>query len=84
MIDSELLPIISGMLLGSLLGSLRQGLRLRVGAAAAVVLGAVATAVSGEILVSGWYRYLFFDVSMVAACAAVSLKILHRLHWVRG
>jgi hypothetical protein len=83
MINSEFLPILSGVPLGSLQGYLRPSLRLRLGGASAISLGAVATIGSVEIFASGWYWYLLIDISLVAGCAAGSLNIAHRRRWVR-
>ncbi len=82
MMESELQPIFSGVLLGSLLGYVRPSLRVRLGVASALVLGAIATILSGEILVAGWY--VLIDVSLVAVSAAVALTLVHRLRWVRS
>ena len=57
---SELFPILSGFVLGAALGLLRPNIRMPFGIAAAVVLGAIATVISGEYKI-GW-EFLLIDI----------------------
>ena len=68
---NELFPVLSGLVVGAGLGLLAPGLRLRVGAVAAVLLGIAATVVSGEYRI-GW-EYLLIDIPLVAACSVIAL-----------
>lgn len=77
--ENEFLPVVSGILLGSVLGFLRPGLRLRIGAVLAVLLGVLATVVSGEFEIS--WGFLLIDIPLVAVSAAVALFAVHRLRW---
>ncbi len=77
----ELLPIVSGLFLGSLLGLLRPSIRMPVGAVLIVALGVLATVVSGEFLIS--WAFLLIDVPLVAVSTAVGLVVTHRLRWAR-
>lgn len=76
MVD-ELLPIVSGLVAGALLGFLRPSLRLPVGIALAVVLGTLATVVSGEYRI-GW-EFLLIDIPLVGLCAVAGLVTARRL-----
>jgi hypothetical protein len=78
----ELVPVISGILLGSFLGYLRPARRLRIGAILAILMGILATVVSGEFRLS--WGYLLVDIPLVAGVAAVSLILVHQLRWARS
>jgi hypothetical protein len=67
----ELFPIMSGLLIGGTLGLLRPQTRLAAGVAAAVVLGTIATIVSGEYKIS--WEFLLIDIPLVAASSLASL-----------
>jgi hypothetical protein len=67
---NELFPIASGLVVGSALTLIRPQMRLWVGVAAAVVLGTLATIVSGEYKI-GW-EFLLIDIPLVAICAAAA------------
>jgi len=56
----ELFPIAAGLLAGAFLTRVRPGLRLPLGALAAVVIGVLATVVSGEFRI-GW-EFLLIDI----------------------
>jgi hypothetical protein len=73
----ELLPIVSGILAGAALGSIRPTWRLPIGLVVAIILGIVATIVSGEFRVS--WAYLFIDIPLVAVSAAAGLLVARRL-----
>ena len=64
----ELFPIVSGLLLGAALPLIRPQMRLTVGVGASVLLGALATIISGEYRI-GW-EFLLIDVPLVALCSA--------------
>jgi hypothetical protein len=78
----ELFPLSCGLLLGALLGLLRPSIRAPVGAAAAVVLGVLATVVSGEFRVS--WEFLLFDIPLVAVSAFLGLIAARRVRSGRG
>jgi hypothetical protein len=77
----ELLPIASGLCLGSVLGLLRPTVRIPVGAVLIVTFGVLATLVSGEFLIS--WSFLLIDIPLVAVSAAAGLIVTHRLRWAR-
>jgi hypothetical protein len=64
---SELLPVLSGLVLGFVLALVRRPLRLPLGAVVAVALGALATVVSGEYQIS--WAFILVDVPLVALSA---------------
>jgi hypothetical protein len=78
----ELFPLSCGLLLAALLGLLRPSIRAPVGAAAAVVLGVLATVVSGEFRVS--WEFLLFDIPLVAVSAFLGLIAARRVRSGRG
>jgi hypothetical protein len=63
----ELFPIVAGLLLGAALPLIRPHMRLEVGVGASVLLGALATIISGEYRM-GW-EFLLIDIPLVALCA---------------
>ena len=67
---NELFPIMSGLILGALLPLIRPRMRLAVGVAASVILGTLATVVSGEYKI-GW-EFLLIDIPLVAVCSAAA------------
>lgn len=67
---SELFPILSGLALGAALGLLRPKIRMPFGIAAAIVVGAIATVISGEYKI-GW-EFLLIDIPLVAVCSAAA------------
>src|SRR5918999_5130770 len=69
--DAGAVPIAFGLILGGALGFVRPSLRLPVGAAMAVVLGVLATVVTGEFKAS--WAYLLIDIPLVAIAAVVGL-----------
>ena len=79
MIVEELLPIASGLVLGSILGLLRPPLRVPAGLILVITLGVAATVVSGEYLIS--WSFLLIDIPLVAISAVASLYVTHRLAW---
>lgn len=68
---NELLPIVSGLAVGAALGLLAPQLRLLLGGLSAIVLGVLATVVSGEFEVS--WAYLLIDIPLVAAASVAGL-----------
>jgi xanthosine utilization system XapX-like protein len=75
----ELLPVASGLVLGSILGLLRPSVRVPAGLIMIVMLGVIATVVSGEYLIS--WSFLIIDIPLVAISAAAGLFLTHRLRW---
>jgi len=67
---NELFPIVSGLILGSMLTLIRPQMRLTIAVGASVVLGTVATVVSGEYRI-GW-EFLLIDIPLVALCSAAA------------
>jgi hypothetical protein len=67
---NELFPIVSGLLVGSLLPLVRPQVRLRMAVAASVVLGTLATILSGEYKI-GW-EFLLIDIPLVALFATAA------------
>ena len=63
----ELFPLACGPLLGVTLGFVRPTLWLPIGAGLAIVLGLLATVVTGEFKTS--WGYLLFDIPLVAFAA---------------
>jgi len=78
-IVEELLPVMSGLFLGSLLGLLRPSLRVPIGMVLIIAFGVLATVVSGEYLIS--WSFLLIDIPLVAVSAAAGLFVTHRLRW---
>jgi hypothetical protein len=74
---NELLPMVSGLVLGAVLGLVRPSLRLPVGAVFAVALGTRATVVSGEFRLS--WGFLLIDIPLVGVAAAIGLLLTSRL-----
>jgi hypothetical protein len=77
----ELLPFVSGLLLGSLLGLLRPSRRVRVGAVLTIVSGVLATLASGEFRTS--WAFLGIDIPLVAVSAAAGLVGMNAFRWSR-
>lgn len=73
----ELVPLGLGFLLGTALGFLRPSLRLPIGAALAIVLGVVATAVTGEAKTS--WAFVLIDIPIVAVAATLGLVVGRQL-----
>lgn len=73
----EFFPLFCGLLLGIGLGALRPGIRLPIGAALSVVLGALATALAGEFEVS--WGFLLIDIPEVAFAAFLGLTAARQL-----
>lgn len=67
---NELFPIVSGLIVGALLPLIRPQMRLVVGVVAAVVLGTIATVISGEYKI-GW-EFLLIDIPLVAISSAAA------------
>jgi hypothetical protein len=82
----ELFPIVSGLLLGAMLPLIRPQIRLEVGVGASMVLGTLATIVSGEYRI-GW-EFLLIDIPLVALCSvtgfATARAVRRRLAAVHG
>lgn len=69
----ELVPLVSGFAVGLVLGALRPSLRLWVGAALAVVLGVLATVVTGELETS--WAFVLVDIPLVALASVCGLLV---------
>ena len=82
----ELFPIVSGLLLGAALPLIRPRMRLEVAVGASVVLGTLATIISGEYRI-GW-EFLLIDIPLVALCSvtgfATARALRRRLATVPG
>jgi hypothetical protein len=68
----ELFPIVGGLLLGAVLPLIRPQMRLVVGVGASVVLGTLATIISGEYRI-GW-EFLLIDIPLVAFCSLAGFE----------
>jgi hypothetical protein len=75
----ELLPLAGGLVAGVALGLLRQSLRLPLGALLAVLLGTLATVVTGEMSISP--AFLLVDIPLVALASVLGLLGARRLRW---
>jgi hypothetical protein len=69
----ELLPTMSGVVLGIVVAGIRPSLRPWVGIPLSIVLGLVATSLSGELEI-GW-EYLLVDIPLVAVSAGLSFTL---------
>jgi hypothetical protein len=69
----ELIPITSGLIAGVLLGWSSRRRSWRVWLAVAVVLGVLATVVTGEWMTS--WGFLLVDIPLVAVCAAAGFRL---------
>ena len=73
----ELVPLVSGFAVGLALGALRPSLRLWVGAVLAVVLGVLATVVTGEFKTS--WAFVLVDIPLVALASVCGLLVARRV-----
>jgi hypothetical protein len=78
-IVEELLPIASGLVIGSILGLLRPSLRVPIGVVLIISFGVLATVVSREYLIS--WSFLLIYIPLVGVSAAAGLFVMHRLRW---
>jgi uncharacterized membrane protein SpoIIM required for sporulation len=69
----ELVPLVSGFAVGVALGAFRPSLRLSLGAFLAVVLGVLATIVTGEFKTS--WAFVLIDIPLVAVAAVCGLAV---------
>jgi hypothetical protein len=69
----ELVPLLSGFAAGLVLGALRPSLRLVVGGLLSVVLGVLATIVTGEFRTS--WEFVLIDIPLVALATMVGLAV---------
>jgi hypothetical protein len=69
----ELVPLLSGFAAGVVLGALRPSLRLVVGALLSVVLGVLATIVTGEFRTS--WEFVLIDIPLVALATMFGLAV---------
>ena len=70
---NELFPIVSGALLGLFAGTIRPSMRLQVAIPLVVVLGVLATVISGEFRI-GW-EFLLIDIPLVVASAVGTILV---------
>jgi hypothetical protein len=75
-------PILSGLALRAALGLLRPKIRMPFGIAAAIVVGAIATVISGEYKI-GW-EFLLIDIPLVGLAATVALAGTRTLRRIRA
>jgi hypothetical protein len=73
----ELFPLACGLLLGTTLGLVRPSLRLPLGALLAVLLGVLATVVTGEFRLS--WGYVLVDIPLVALAAFLAFMAARAL-----
>ena len=66
----EIFPITAGLICGLLLGTFTARRPLALGLASSVVLGFLATVLSGEWRIS--WAFLLIDIPLVAGCVAVA------------
>ena len=69
----ELFPIAAGLVVGVALALIAPRLRLWLGVPASVVLGIVATVISGEYQI-GW-EFLLIDIPLVAVSSVLGLTV---------
>lgn len=69
----ELIPLVSGFVVGVALGAVRPSMRWWVGALLAVVLGVFATVVTGEFKTS--WAYVLIDIPLVAVASVCGLML---------
>lgn len=74
---NELFPFISGLTLGAVLALVRPRTHPLVAVAACVVLGALATIISGEYKISP--AFLLIDIPLVAVASAASFAGIRAL-----
>lgn len=74
---NEVFPIMAGLLCGLLLGPLTARRRAYLGLTSAVVLGVLATIVSGEWRAS--WAFLLIDIPLVAISATAGLLLSRRV-----
>lgn len=78
---NELFPIASGLIVGAILPLSRPRMRVVGALVASVLLGVVATVISGEYK-SGW-EFLLIDIPLVAVCAVASfLTVRAAQRWI--
>ncbi len=75
--SGELLPVVSGLVLGLMLVKVPAALRNRVGVAAALLLGGLISTITGELQIS--YAYLACDVALVSISAVIGYVGIARL-----
>jgi hypothetical protein len=69
----ELVPLVSGFAVGLVLGAMRPSIRPWLGGVAAVLLGVLATVVTGEAEIS--WAFVLIDVPLVALAALCGLLV---------
>jgi hypothetical protein len=69
----ELIPLLSGFIVGVALGSVRPAWRWWIGASLAVALGVLATVITGEFKTS--WAYILVDIPLVAVASVLGLTL---------
>jgi hypothetical protein len=72
----EFVPLVSGFALGLVVGAVRPSIRPWLGGMAAVVLGTLATVVTGEVEIS--WAFVLLDIPLVALAALCGLLVARR------
>lgn len=75
--ENEFLPVMSGLVAGIMLGGVTARRRPLVWAVASVVLGLLATVLSGEFKTS--WAYLLIDIPLVGAVACAAFLVTRKL-----
>lgn len=70
---SELFPVLSGVVIGVALGAIAPNLRVPIALALALVIGFVATVISGEYSLT--WGYLLVDIPLVGVSTATSYLV---------
>lgn len=73
----ELVPLVSGLVVGVALGLVRPSLRWWIGALLAVALGVFATVVTGEFKTS--WAFILVDIPLVALASVCGLLVARRV-----
>ncbi|HEY3417090.1 MAG TPA: hypothetical protein VGM23_09425 [Armatimonadota bacterium] len=74
---NELFPIVAGLVVGALLGLIRPSMRFLVGFILAIILGGLATFISGEFEIS--WGFLLVDIPLVAVSSFIGLSVSRRV-----
>lgn len=77
----ETVPVLCGLALGAGLGVLHPALRLPVGAVLSVLIGVLATVITGEFKIT--WGYVLVDIPLVACTAFLGLAATRQLRQIR-
>ena len=78
--SAELLPVLSGVLLGTILGRLYPGVGKGICLALVLLLAFVATVASGEFRLN--WGFIFVDIPMVAVPAYAGFFVVRKRGWL--